>query len=308
MSVERDENFVPRTRTDYALPSESSARFSDYHDIFEETPIYTLIRMIFMQLLGWQYYLLTNALGSPMYPSGTNVGSVNIWTNLLVLMQLQHFQPSSPLFKPHERNGIIASNIGLTVMSCILYLWKQQVGFEYFFKLYFVPYLVGHTGLPQNLCRCLTSVGDSCRTIGSWCWPTFITQIRQSFITVKSNGLSSAVLFLPLTGLSWDGQADSFSITSPMTMFVTTIFAPIGFISDDPVKFSLVLDCTPFVFFYPILWVGFSVLAFINLFFAPDNQPKVTEAIKTVLKDDYNYDSTVRICFITFWLRLAWPT
>ena len=74
-------------------------------------------------------------------------------------MQLQHFQPSSPLFKPHERNGIIASNVGLTVMSCILYLWKQQVGFEYFFKLYFVPYLVGHTGLPQNLCRCLTSVG-----------------------------------------------------------------------------------------------------------------------------------------------------
>ena len=27
---------------------------------------------------------------------------------------------------------------------------------------------------------------------------------------------------------------------------------------------------------------------------ATDNQPYVTEAIKTVLKDDYNYDSTVR--------------
>ena len=76
MSIERDENYVPRTRTDYGLPCESSATPSDYHDMFEETPIYTLIRMVLMQLLGWQYYLLTNAMGSPMYPSGTNVGSV----------------------------------------------------------------------------------------------------------------------------------------------------------------------------------------------------------------------------------------
>lgn len=59
-------------------------------------------------------------------------------------MTLQHFQPSSSLFKPHERKGIIASNIGLTIMSLILYLWTQQVGLGYFVKLYFVPYLVGH--------------------------------------------------------------------------------------------------------------------------------------------------------------------
>ena len=85
MSIERDENFVPRTRTDYGFPSESLATFSDYHDIFEETPVYTLIRMAFMQILGWQYYLLTNVMGSPMYPSGTNVNSINILTNLLIL-------------------------------------------------------------------------------------------------------------------------------------------------------------------------------------------------------------------------------
>lgn len=64
-------------------------------------------------------------------------------------MRLQHFQPSSPLFKPHERNGIIASNVGLVVMSSILYLWKLQVGLGYFIKLYFVPYLVGHWIYPK---------------------------------------------------------------------------------------------------------------------------------------------------------------
>lgn len=127
MSVERDENFVPRTRTEYNLPAESTAQTSDYHEIFEETPIYTLVRMLLMQAIGWQYYLCTNAMGNPMYPPGTN-----------------HFQPSSPLFKPHERKGIIASNIGLAVMSSVLYLWTQKVGLHYFIKLYFVPYILAN--------------------------------------------------------------------------------------------------------------------------------------------------------------------
>ena len=34
-------------------------------------------------------------------------------------------------------------------MSSILYLWKEQVGFGYFFKLYFVPYLVGSLDFPK---------------------------------------------------------------------------------------------------------------------------------------------------------------
>ncbi|KAG5636052.1 hypothetical protein H0H81_009248 [Sphagnurus paluster] len=127
MSIERDENFVPRTRSDYALPNEKIAKIADYHEMFEETPIYTLGRMLFMQAAGWQFYLLTNAMGNPMYPKGTN-----------------HFEPSSPLFKPHERKGIIASNIGLSVMASILYLWTKQVGLEYFIKLYFVPYILAN--------------------------------------------------------------------------------------------------------------------------------------------------------------------
>ena len=76
-SIERDENYVPRTRSDYGLPPESKATPLDYHEIFEETPIYSLVRIIMMQLLGWQSYLLTNALGSPMYPAGTNVSFIS---------------------------------------------------------------------------------------------------------------------------------------------------------------------------------------------------------------------------------------
>ena len=48
-----------------------------------------------------------------------------------------------------------------------------------------------------------------------------------------------------------------------------------------------------------------TALHIISLFFSPDNQPKVTEAIKTVLKDDYNYDSTVRLFLFIITLALS---
>ncbi|CAA7263772.1 unnamed protein product [Cyclocybe aegerita] len=215
MSIERDENFVPRTRSDYGLPAESVAHIADYHEIFEETPIYTLGRMIFMQLLGWQYYLLTNAMGSPMYPPGTN-----------------HFQPSSPLFKPHERNGIIASNIGLTVMSCVLYLWTKEVGLSNFAKLYFVPYLLANH------------------------WIVMLTYLHHSDPSIPHyrnkqwSFLRGAISTVDRPLLGWAGR-----------FFLHNV-------SHDHVAHHL-----------------FSSIPFYN-------QPQVTEAIKKVLKDDHNYDST----------------
>ncbi|KAF9477903.1 delta-12 fatty acid desaturase [Pholiota conissans] len=124
-SIERDENYVPRTRSDYKLPPQSVARLANYHEIFEEAPFYTLCRMLLMQLIGWQFYLLRNVMGSPRYPPGTN-----------------HFQPSSALFKTHERIPIIACNIALIVMLSVIIWWTRQAGFAYFVKLYLVPYIV----------------------------------------------------------------------------------------------------------------------------------------------------------------------
>lgn len=99
-SVERDENYVPSTRSSLKAPSGATAHVSDYHDILEETPVYTVLRMMVMQLFGWQAYLWSvnpessrfgnliepqhswNALGSPMYPPGTNVRHLNIYSYL----------------------------------------------------------------------------------------------------------------------------------------------------------------------------------------------------------------------------------
>ncbi|KAF9003035.1 delta-12 fatty acid desaturase [Cyathus striatus] len=215
MSIERDEHYMPVTRSQYQLPPDRIAHISDYHDIFEETPIYTLFRMLMMQILGWQCYLLTNVMGNPRYPSGTN-----------------HFKPTSALFKPHERNGIIASNIGLTTMIFILYLWTKEVGFSYFIKLYFIPYI---------LCNH---------------WIVMMTYLHHSDPTVpyyrKSewNFLRGALSTVDRPLLGWAGR-----------FFLHNV-------SHDHVSHHL-----------------FSSIPFYN-------QPKVTEILKTILKDDYNYDST----------------
>ncbi|KAJ8473321.1 hypothetical protein ONZ45_g16338 [Pleurotus djamor] len=214
-SIERDENYVPRTRSDYGLPPPQKAHARDYHEIFEETPIYTLLRMLLMQSLGWQYYLVANAMGSPMYPKGTN-----------------HFFPSSPLFKPHERNGIIASNIGLAIMSTILYIYTRQVGLGAFVKLYFIPYLLANHWIVM-----LTYLHHSDPTI-----PHFR---RKEWTFVKG---ALATVDRPLLG--WAGR-----------FFLHNV-------SHDHIGHHL-----------------FSSIPFYN-------QPEVTELIKKVLKEDYNYDST----------------
>ncbi|KAL0563635.1 hypothetical protein V5O48_018429, partial [Marasmius crinis-equi] len=75
VSVERDVNYVPHTRSRFNLPPESVAQPKDYHEIFEETPIYTFYRMFLMQVFGLLFYLAFNSRGSPKHPSGTSVRS-----------------------------------------------------------------------------------------------------------------------------------------------------------------------------------------------------------------------------------------
>jgi len=104
MSLERDENYIPKTRSDYNLPSESLAHLSDYHEIFEETPFYTLLRMAIMQTVGWHYYLLANAMGNPSYPRGTNVSVIpqnSLCTQRAPSLALQSF--ISPLQAPRAQ-------------------------------------------------------------------------------------------------------------------------------------------------------------------------------------------------------------
>ncbi|KAF9044726.1 hypothetical protein BDZ89DRAFT_1058819 [Hymenopellis radicata] len=120
-SMERDENYVPYLRSDYKLPSADRAKRIDYDEVFEETPLYTLLRILIMQGTGWWLYLSHNVMGSRIYPPGTN-----------------HFDPNSPLFRQTDRNNIILSNIGLLGMSAVLFYMGPSMVLRY----YLVPYLL----------------------------------------------------------------------------------------------------------------------------------------------------------------------
>ncbi|KAJ7681020.1 fatty acid conjugase [Mycena polygramma] len=121
-SIERDENYVPRTRTQLGITTSEQL-----HEMFEETPLYTLGRLLVMQLLGFQAYLLFNTLGCPSDPPGTN-----------------HFQPSSVLFKENEYNKIVGSNVGLMVVATLLTQYGMNFGFAALLKHYIIPYLFCH--------------------------------------------------------------------------------------------------------------------------------------------------------------------
>ncbi|KAF9003416.1 fatty acid desaturase-domain-containing protein [Cyathus striatus] len=210
-SMEKDENYLPYTRSSYKLPSEKKAKETDYAEIFEETPIYTVYRMLIMQIFGWWIYLSQNTMGNPSYPTGTN-----------------HFNPGSPLFKPHHWNAIAISDVALAVMGTTLY----SIGWNIVLPYYFVPYiLVNH-------------------------WIVMFTFLHHSDPTIphyRKNAWSflrgaAATVDRPLLG--WMGRFFLHNISHDHVAHHFFVKAP----------------------FY--------------------NGPEITKAIKSVLKDNYNYDST----------------
>ncbi|KAI0694106.1 delta-12 fatty acid desaturase [Cytidiella melzeri] len=214
-SVEREENYVPRTRSDYSLPSEDRSKTLDYQEIFDDTPLFVLGKMLLMQLLGWQSYLLQNTLGSPMYPPGTN-----------------HFSPSSQLFKNEKKHRIVLSNVGLALMSSILLVYAYQAGLRNFVVFYFIPYLLANHWIVM-----LTFLHHTDPTIPhyrakEWTW------LRGTLATVDR----------PLLG--------------PLGRFFLLN------VSHDHIAHHL-----------------FSNIPFYN-------QPQVTEILRELLGEDYNFDST----------------
>ncbi|TFK67567.1 hypothetical protein BDN72DRAFT_879552 [Pluteus cervinus] len=215
-SMERDENYVPYLRSDFNLPPQNQATRLDYTEVFEETPIYTLVRMFIMQGLGWWVYLMKNTMGSKMYPPGTN-----------------HFDPNSPLFKPDQRNSIIISNVALTFMSVLLF----KAGSNFVLWYYLVPYLLTNHCLRVRRIVMFTFLHHSDPTIPHY------RKSEWSFLRG-----AAATVDRPLLG--WMGRFFFHNISHDHVAHHFFIQAP----------------------FY--------------------NGPEITKAIKPVLKDAYNYDST----------------
>ncbi|KXN84107.1 Delta(12) fatty acid desaturase, partial [Leucoagaricus sp. SymC.cos] len=110
-SMERDENYVPYTRSSYKLPDKKTATKIDYSEAFEETPLATrLVGLPEYELDGWRF---------------SSTGD-------------EPFQSKIDAIKPHLCKSIIISDVSLMAMLGILY----HAGWDFVSKYYLIPYFV----------------------------------------------------------------------------------------------------------------------------------------------------------------------
>ncbi|KAF8875927.1 fatty acid desaturase-domain-containing protein [Infundibulicybe gibba] len=121
-SMERDEVYVPKTRSDLGIPAHHEGL--DYEEILGDTPIYTLYMLIRQQVLAFPAYLLFNVSGQKTYPK---------WTN--------HFDPNSILFTKAQRNAVIMSNLGIAAMVWGVSYSSSIWGASEVTKFYGIPWL-----------------------------------------------------------------------------------------------------------------------------------------------------------------------
>ncbi|KAI0087797.1 fatty acid desaturase-domain-containing protein [Irpex rosettiformis] len=123
-SMERDEVYVPETRSDLGIPNVSPEHVN-WEDFFDDTPLYTLFMLVRRQLLAFPAYLLTNVSGQKSYPYPTS-----------------HFNPNAVLFMKIQRPLVILSNIGILVAIWCFFLACRQWGLGTVLKIYGIPWLI----------------------------------------------------------------------------------------------------------------------------------------------------------------------
>jgi len=123
-SMERDEVYVPKTKADLGIPDNATENDTNWSEYFEDTPIYTLVRLILQQLLAFPAYLIFNVSGQKTYPR---------WTN--------HFNPKSILFQETQFWDVIISNVGIGSMITVTWLACRHFGSVEVLKYYGIPWL-----------------------------------------------------------------------------------------------------------------------------------------------------------------------
>lgn len=118
--LDKDQVFVPKTRSKLGLPKDASQR----HSALEDAPIITLLRLIGQQLIGFPLYLSLNVSGQ----------SYDRWAN--------HFNPSSPMFDPKNFYDVILSDVGMIVVLSAIVYFSYAYSFLAVAKYYLIPYLV----------------------------------------------------------------------------------------------------------------------------------------------------------------------
>jgi len=119
--MSKDQVYVPKTHSQ--VTGVTSISDTVAHDTIADTPLVAFFQIVLLLTLGWPFYLVTNAWSQ-------NHGR-----------RANHFEPSSPMFKPSHRMDIIVSNIGLLIVASGLGWFSYSYSLASMIKFYFAPYL-----------------------------------------------------------------------------------------------------------------------------------------------------------------------
>ncbi|EXL63485.1 omega-6 fatty acid desaturase (delta-12 desaturase) [Fusarium oxysporum f. sp. radicis-lycopersici 26381] len=136
-NMERDMVFVPCTREQHATRIGRIAY--ELSELTEETPTYTLLRLVMKQLVGWPSYILTNVTGHNYHEcqgEGRGKGKKNGLGG-----GVNHFDPRSPIYEAKQAKLIILSDIGIRIAIAALVYLSNTFGWTNMLVWYGIPYL-----------------------------------------------------------------------------------------------------------------------------------------------------------------------
>ncbi|KAL8785767.1 MAG: hypothetical protein Q9195_008510 [Heterodermia aff. obscurata] len=129
-NLAKDHHYVPPQYTEYTASLQK--RFGQFEDLAEDSPVYTLTRLLIQQIFGFPFYLFNNITSSQ--GSLAKKRSDRPFGN-------SHFLPSSSLFRPEEAQSILLSDMGIALVLLALYCASLHLGWEMIALLYLQPYM-----------------------------------------------------------------------------------------------------------------------------------------------------------------------
>ncbi|KAJ7591561.1 fatty acid desaturase-domain-containing protein [Mycena floridula] len=113
--MDGDQHWIPKTRTEF-INDKPGHPMLEY---LEDTPLVNLIKLVVQQIIGFPLYLAVHVTGPRQYPAFTN-----------------HYNPFSVLYMPHQRSGVVFSDLALAGMGYLVYkaaaLWGKWDVFLYY--------------------------------------------------------------------------------------------------------------------------------------------------------------------------------
>lgn len=137
----KDMVFVPHTEEDYERRHKWLGKFID-PELVDDTPLFSLFRLVAHQLLAWPTYLFFNVSHGK---SSLQRPKDKKW------FRMSHFDPFSVVFRGNEALYVFLSDVGLGLMGYALYCAAQKLDATTVILLAGVPWAWVHHWLSKSL-------------------------------------------------------------------------------------------------------------------------------------------------------------